>query len=233
MKATRQLLLDLDGTLLGSKPHLHLAFIYRTILYFGKRGIGPVKALRALHGLRMGIENHEPGKLNSSRAAFRFGKVLGLEEVAAKKMAVEMTNEIFPHLKACFFPIAGAADFMHWARTRYELVLATNAVWPREIVLLRLKWAGLDPKMFRFIANNDEMHHCKPSVHYYEELLEKLNITPKEALMIGDSVHKDLPAKNVGIPVFLLSNEGCAVPTEESVWKGNFAALKKLLQEVN
>ncbi|MBI3557177.1 MAG: HAD family hydrolase [Deltaproteobacteria bacterium] len=235
MKATKTLLLDLDGTLLGSKPTLHLTFIFQTLLYFARRGIGPVTALRALHGLRMGIERHQPGLVNSKRAARLFGDVLKLDEVPAKKMAVEMTHEVFAHLESCFFPIRGAAEFLSWARTRYELVLATNAVWPREIVMLRLKWAGLDPGMFNFIANNDEMHFTKPSTQYYEELLEKLKLRAEACLMIGDSVRKDLPARKTGIPVFLMSDRAAdirAVATSDGVWKGNFTALKELLQEV-
>ncbi len=231
MKSPKTLLLDLDGTLLGSKAQLHLIFVYRTLIYFARRGIGPIRALRALHGLRTGIEQNSAEAVNSKRAARNLGSVLKLEELPAKKLAVEMTNEVFTHLESCFFPIAGAQDFIEWAKPRYNLVLATNAVWPREIVVLRLKWAGLDAGMFSFIANNDEMHYTKPSTQYYEELLEKLKLLPKDCLMIGDSVHKDLPARKIGIPVFLMSDESRATVSEDQVWKGNFSALKELLQE--
>ena len=231
MKLFKNLLLDLDGTLLGSQPQLRLLFMARTIMYFAKRGLGPFTALRALHGLRMGIETHDSEFTNSKRAARRFAKVLKLDETAGMKMAVEMTHEIFPSLESCFFPISGAGEFMDWARPRYNLVLATNAVWPRKIVELRLKWAGIDAKMFSFIANNDEMHYTKPSAQYYEELIEKLELKCDESLMIGDSIEKDLPARKIGIPVFLMSGESRAVATEDGVWKGNFAALKLFLEK--
>ncbi|MBI3544192.1 MAG: HAD family hydrolase [Deltaproteobacteria bacterium] len=227
----KTLLLDLDGTLLGSRKRLHVSFVWGTLWWLARRRVGPVKALRALHELRMGIENHEPGILNSRRAARRFARVLGVDDERGYELAVRLTNDVFPGLERCFFPIAEAQEFIGWAQQRYPLILATNAVWPRPIVELRVRWAGLDPGIFRFIANNDVMHHVKPSVEYYQELIDLLKLTPGEALMIGDSVRKDLPARKAGIPVFLLSRESEPVEVEDRVWRGDFGALKKLLEK--
>lgn len=230
----KHLLLDLDGTLLGSRQRMHLAFVFHSMRYFAARGIGPVKALRALRRLRTGIEARGSAATaapNSQRAAQRLAELLGLETAAAHRLALEMTRDVFPRLESCFFPIAGARDFVEWSASRYSLALATNPVWPREIVLLRLKWAGIDPGRFRFIANGDEMCFCKPSPRYYDELIARLSVDRREALMIGDSVRKDLPARQAGIPVFLLSRGGRPAPVADGVWKGDFTALRSLLTD--
>ncbi len=228
----RTLLVDLDGTLLGSRSKLSRKFIYHSIQYFRKQGLSTLKSLIALHKLRVAIEIHQPGVLNADRAAQALAEFLNIPTEHGRKLAREMAEDVFSNLEDCFFPIPGAQKFIDWARPKYKLILATNAVWTRDIVELRMRWGGIDPAHFQFIVNNGELCSCKPSVTYYSELVEKLKLNPQECLMIGDSEKKDLPAKEVGIPVFLLTSGDSLREREPQVWFGNWAALQMLLERI-
>jgi FMN phosphatase YigB (HAD superfamily) len=203
--AVRHLLLDLDGTLLASSRRgLRLDFIRESMRYLKRHGIGAWKAIRAIHSMRKAIE--KPGKdlTNEQRAARAFSQALGLPEDEARALMYGMVTEVFPRLRKHFTEIPGARDFVDWAKARFPITLATNPVWPREIVELRLSWAGIDPKNFGFITHAAEMRACKPCVEYYSELVTRLGLDPAQALMVGDSRRKDLPASKVGIPVYLV-----------------------------
>lgn len=86
----------------------------------------------------------------------------------------------------------------------YELVIATNPVFPLTAIKARIRWAGLDEKKFRFITCFEDMHYCKPNTEYYGEILQRLNKKPEECLMVGNDVEEDLAASKLGIKVFLI-----------------------------
>jgi len=88
----------------------------------------------------------------------------------------------------------------------YQLAIATNPLFPREAVLQRVKWAGLKMEDFQFITSFELMHAAKPNTEYYEELLEYLDASPDETMMIGNDALEDLAAGNLGIKTYLLTD---------------------------
>jgi FMN phosphatase YigB (HAD superfamily) len=203
------LLLDLDGTLLASSGRgLRMNFVSRSIRYLRRRGISSWKALKAIHQMRKALESPGAELTNEQRACQAFARALQMDEAEARSLMHGMVGEVFPTLREHFSEIPGAREFVDWAGSRYALTLATNPVWPREIVDLRLSWAGIDPSRFGYITHAGVMRACKPCVEYYRELLVRLELEPGSALMVGDSRRKDGPAEKAGIKVFLVSEEG-------------------------
>lgn len=88
----------------------------------------------------------------------------------------------------------------------YQIAIATNPLFPKEAVLQRVDWAGLNKEDFQFITTYELMHAAKPNTEYYEELLEYLNASPKEAMMIGNDAFEDLAAGSLGIQTYLLTD---------------------------
>ena len=88
----------------------------------------------------------------------------------------------------------------------YNVILATNPVFPKIGTFNRLKWAGLDFDDFSFVSTYENSHYCKPNVKYYEEILQKLNLKAEECLMIGNDVLDDMVAVNLNMQVFLLTD---------------------------
>ena len=88
----------------------------------------------------------------------------------------------------------------------YELVIATNPIFPRKAVLHRIKWAGLDPEDFIYISSYEHNHFCKPNIRFYEEVLSDTGKTPQRCMMVGNDVQEDLAASLLGIETFLITN---------------------------
>lgn len=88
----------------------------------------------------------------------------------------------------------------------YDLVVATNAIFPKEAIIERLRWAGLDERDFIFITSFEVMHYCKPNIKYYEEILGIINKKPQECLMVGNDVEEDLIASKIGVKTFLIKD---------------------------
>jgi FMN phosphatase YigB (HAD superfamily) len=235
MPRVETLLVDLDGTLLGNRGWiLSLDFIVRAIGGLRPR-LGVPGAVRALVDIKKAFDRPHEQQTNDIRVVSLMADRLDVTFEDARQLLRNGVFHIFPQLARHFYPIKGAAEFLAWAKDRYPLVLATNPVWPEEIALLRLRWAGIDPSIFRSITHVRRMKACKPTAEYYRELLEQENFRPETSLLIGDDVKMDLPATLVGIPVFIVGKyrrmsplflEGMRAPA----WRGSYRALQAHLE---
>lgn len=87
------------------------------------------------------------------------------------------------------------------------VVLATNPLFPPCGVETRMGWVGLHYDDFALVTNYENSHYCKPNPDYYLEIMQKLNLDPKECLMVGNDMDEDvIPAKGLGMKTFLLTD---------------------------
>jgi FMN phosphatase YigB (HAD superfamily) len=86
------------------------------------------------------------------------------------------------------------------------VALATNPIFPREAMLERLRWAGLDGLPFALITSYEEAHFCKPHPEYFQEVAARLELEPQDCLMAGDDLANDLPAVEAGVRTYLVTD---------------------------
>lgn len=83
----------------------------------------------------------------------------------------------------------------------YILALATTTTKDRlDIYRKKLKKADID-KIFTVILSKEDVEHKKPSPEIHNKIMKKLNVTPKECLVIEDALIGVQAAKNAGIEV--------------------------------
>ncbi|MCD6526319.1 MAG: HAD family hydrolase [Desulfuromonas sp.] len=85
-----------------------------------------------------------------------------------------------------------------------EIVIATNPVFPRPLVEARLQWGDLADFEFSWVTSFENSSYCKPNPHYFADILEKLQRTPQQCLMVGNDPEHDLSATQLGITTFLV-----------------------------
>jgi len=86
----------------------------------------------------------------------------------------------------------------------YDMVLATNPLFPRIAIEERVRWAGIDADCFKLITSFEEMHYCKPRIEYYREIMEIINKRPENCLMVGNDAEEDMVVHRLGMKTFLL-----------------------------
>jgi FMN phosphatase YigB (HAD superfamily) len=231
----KHLLVDLDGTLLGNK-NLSLSYDFLRQAVEQLKVYGGVKhAAKILFSVGSEMRRTSKEFTNDLRLVEAFAKQTNLTAEEGRDALREGVMKIFPTLERHFYPIQGAKEFLDWAKAKYPLTLATNPVWPPEIIELRVKWAGIDPKIFNSITHVRKMHAYKPAPEYYSEILEQEGLDPKDCLLIGDNVKMDLPATRVGIRVFIVGPykkmTSVKLPRQKApAWKGSYFALRQLLE---
>ena len=124
---------------------------------------------------------------------------------------------------------------MDWLRDAgYELVLATNPIFPQVATYSRLRWAGFQPEDFSLITTYENSTSCKPNLAYYQEILQKIGRAPSECLMVGNDVTEDLCVRELGMEAFLLTD--CLINREQrrdltGVPQGSFDALRTFVAD--
>lgn len=232
----KTLLIDLDGTLLDNERwNLSVAFIKKMLGQMSAR-VGWRRALFGLIAVKRELENTKnSGQSNIERGHLKFAQRLKIPEGLSEKLYRDLLKGVFPGLARYFAPKEGAKEFVSWAATQYRLVLATNPVWPSEIIEMRLEWAEIPRTNFGFISDASQMSTIKPTVKYYQDLLQKTSTRVEECLLIGNDRKMDLPATQLGIPVFLVRKAETltSIKTRSPAapaFRGSFRHLRELLQ---
>ncbi len=119
----------------------------------------------------------------------------------------EFYNEEFQNLKFTTQPIEIVQQIVKILKEKgYTLVVATNPLFPRQAILHRIQWSGLQENDFSLVTDYENMHFCKPNLQFYDEILQKINKKSEECIMIGNDVQEDLIVEKMGMKTFLIED---------------------------
>lgn len=203
----RAILFDLDGTLLPMEQEQFIK------IYFGALtkkaapfGYAPEKLLQTvLQGMERMIKND--GSLTNEEAFWSlFTSVYGEDSVKDKELFDDFYRHEFVAARAgCRVASAAAETVRNLKERGYRVALATNPVFPAVATFARIGWAGLKPDDFEFVTTYENSRRCKPNVGYYTDVCQRLNLSPRECLMVGNDVEEDGAALDAGMDVFFLT----------------------------
>lgn len=113
----------------------------------------------------------------------------------------------------------------------YDVVVATNPIFPMAAIEERIRWAGLNKNVFKYITCFENMHYCKPNIEFYGEVLDIIGKTPDECMMVGNDVQEDLVSSNLGIKTFLVEDHMINSKGEEPKpdYRGSYRELYELV----
>jgi FMN phosphatase YigB (HAD superfamily) len=132
----------------------------------------------------------------------------GLSEEEIWEIFLQFYHTNYNKLKKITEPMKGAKKFLNAAvAADFQLVLATQPVFPEIAVRKRLSWAGLEKIPFKFITHIENMKASKPHRQYYEQILNMLDSSGEECLMIGNDIEMDMAAKQCNIYTYYLDAE--------------------------
>ena len=121
-------------------------------------------------------------------------------------LAEQFYTHIFPGLQKYTRPIPEAVKVILAAQERgYQIVIATNPLFPARAIHHRLSWAGLSPdsNKYQLITSYEDFHFAKPELAYYAEVMARLGWPGGPVLMVGNDLEADIrPAQRLGLPVY-------------------------------
>jgi len=113
------------------------------------------------------------------------------------------------------------------------VILATNPIFPAIATESRIRWAGMEPTDFEMYTTYENINYCKPNLEYYKDILTRLDLKPEECIMVGNDVDDDMVARDLGIQVFLLTDDLINYSQTDigQFPNGNFEELTKFIEE--
>jgi FMN phosphatase YigB (HAD superfamily) len=88
----------------------------------------------------------------------------------------------------------------------FELVLATNPVFPSVATRERMRWAGIQEYPWKLVTTYENSRYCKPNPEYFQDILKAIGRVPTECLMIGNDMQEDMGASDLGLYTFLVTD---------------------------
>ena len=139
---------------------------------------------------------------------------LGLPPVSH---ALEMEQVYWENFLAAMVPFAGAKDFMIKLKAKGgKIAICTDMTAAIQHKKLRQLEVA---ELIDVLVTSEEAGRDKPSAQIYQLALDKLGIEGKDALMIGDSLERDVKgAEAMGITGVWFTHE----PTEERCYISNY-----------
>lgn len=232
----KAILFDLDGTLLPLDEKLFVD-IYFTELskVFSEYNIESNKLVEAIWTATHEIIKNDGKRTNEEAFWEKFKSIINIDLSNVKEVLEKFyANEFFTKLKKCSTENNLAKVAVNLAKKNgRKVVLATNPVFPID-ALVRLKWTGLDIDDFDYVTHYSNSSFSKPNPKYYLDLCKKLNVEPKDCLMIGNDERQDIfAASSAGMNCYLVTDylytyPECKVNCEKGSFEDLIEKLKTL-----
>ena len=232
----KAIVFDLYGTLLPLDEKLFVD-IYFTELskVFSEYNIESNKLVEAIWTATHEIIKNDGKRTNEEAFWEKFNSIINIDLSNIKEVLEKFyANEFFTKLKKCSTENNLAKVAVNLAKKNgRKVVLATNPVFPID-ALVRLKWTGLDIDDFDYVTHYSNSSFSKPNPKYYLDLCEKLDVEPKDCLMIGNDEKQDIfAASSAGMNCYLVTDylytyPECKVNCEKGSFKDLIEKLKVL-----
>jgi FMN phosphatase YigB (HAD superfamily) len=226
MKAT--ILIDLDDTLLhnnmdtflptylqGLGAHLHKKIDSKHLIESLLRATGQM------------VRKNLPAETLEQRFDAHFYSAIGTQKSDIEIDLRNFYSRKFPHLQSLTSQNPDAISLLQeFFRRGWDVVIATNPLFPRTAILQRLKWAGLPANIYPYllVPSFEVMHFAKPHPAYYAELLSQIGWPDRPTFMIGNSLEDDIqPAADLGLYTYWVTDKSAksSLPAHSS--SGNLA----------
>ena len=208
LESNDNILFDLDGTLLPMDMDYFLEKYFAAISSHFSRQVDQKKFIDSLLKATGSMIKNNGELTNKEVFTKEFFKMLPeLNQEEALESFDEFYKQKFPSLGDNINKDPQTMKAIEILNdNNKKLILATNPVFPIEAVESRLKWIGLSSDHFDFITCYSNMHYCKPNLKYYQEILDKMEISSESSLMVGNDEMEDMVSSKLGINTILIKD---------------------------
>lgn len=232
----RAILFDMDGTLLPMDTKQFEKLYFKSLAAkLAPLGYEPQALIQGVWAGTKQMILNDGHQTNYDAFWGKFAELFGDEAVNdVKRFDEYYTKEFIAAKDACGYNATAVQVVRELKAKGYQLILATNPLFPLVGQQSRLSWAGLSTDDFEYVSHYENSHFCKPNPDYYREILAKFNLDANECLMIGNDVDEDMITKDLGMQVFLVTD--CLINAHgkdiSAYPHGNFDDLAKYLRQI-
>lgn len=231
----RALLLDLDDTLLINDWNVFFPVYLDLLTRYLADLVPPERVAVALNAGTEAMAKADGSQGTLDRLFIdKFVAVANCDEQRVVERFTQFYRDEFDRLQSLTTPDPASAALVAVAKEQgIKLAIATQPYFPREAVLIRLRWAGVPAETvgYDYIPAYDSVTACKPHPAFFQSILAALDVAAPEALMVGDSAQTDMAAGRLGIKTYYVergrNDDGSDVCCDA---RGTLADLVKMIE---
>jgi FMN phosphatase YigB (HAD superfamily) len=225
---------DLDGTLVDVDMHLFVPVYLKRLTEQMKKLTEPACATRAMHRAVAGMfANQDAGKTLEAILFEALRDELAMTPEQYRECLEAFLRNDLEGLRPLVAGHALSSRLIDAALARgWQVVLATNPIFPRVVVDARVRWGGLAVDKFHHVTSYETQHFCKPNPGFFRENIDLLQVEAERCLMVGNDTLHDLSAGQVGMQTCLLTPWCIRRPKERfrPDWQGSHEDLLQLIE---
>lgn len=210
-------LFDLDGTLLPMDNDEFTKEYFKLLtVCLEPYGYEPRKLINSIWAGTSAMVKNTGVKSNEEVFWDKLAEIYGEHIHADRPHFDAFYNNEFKRARAsCGFQPKSAAIVHKLKKSGHRVILATNPIFPTIATETRIRWAGLAPEEFEMYTTYENIGFCKPNPDYYREIMNRMELSAENCLMVGNDVKEDMEAaQSAGMNVFLLTD--CLINRDNS-----------------
>ena len=230
----RAILFDLDGTLLDNDMDKFLPPYFQLLSASVAHLLPPKEFMAHLMQATEVMMANDGRATNEDLFASAFYPLAGHSRQEIEPLFADFYDRDFPTLKRYTRRKPEARQIVQRAfELGYDVVIATNPLFPAMAVQHRLEWAGIADLPFRLVTSYENSRATKPNLLYFEQILKTLGHPAQAALVVGDE-DMDMVAAHLGCPTFLVPGPRTALSptTPRPAYSGTLNDVGELLERL-
>jgi HAD superfamily hydrolase (TIGR01549 family) len=206
----RAILFDLDGTLLDVSMDEFLPRYFEALAASVAHLVPPDRFMPVLMQASEAMMANDGRETNAEVFAHFFYPRIGCPREELEPVFEIFYAEIYPGLQRFTRRLPEARQAVQLAFDRgYDVVIATNPLFPATAIVQRLEWADVADFPFRLVTAFENSRATKPNPLYFAQILETIGHPATDCLMVGDE-EMDMVAGHLGCPTFLVTGTDTA-----------------------
>ena len=228
-------LLDLDGTLLPMDMDKFVQIYFREMGAHFKDLIEPEQLTKSIWAATHTMVKNIEYRSNCDVFMEKFGQLVEGDFNHYQQRFEEYYDRGFLKTRESVIDVPQIRNSVAVLKAKgYNLVLATNPLFPEKAIYHRIRWAGFHPEDFSYISTYEKNHFCKPQLQYYEEVLQEIGKKPDQCIMVGNDVQEDIVAGGLGMETYLITDYMIHRTSEpiQSTYQGNYEEFYRFAQAI-
>ena len=200
----RAVLFDLDGTLLHNDMNVFLPHYFERLTARVAHILPPREFMAYLMQATELMMANDGRATNEEVFAASFYPMAGHSRQELEPLFIDFYNNEYAELEAYTRRKPEARQVVQQAfDLGYDVVVATNPLFPAIATQQRLEWAGVADLPYRLVTSYENSRAAKPNLLYFEQILQTLGHPASAALVVGDE-DMDMVAAHLGCLTFLV-----------------------------
>lgn len=227
----RAILFDLDGTLLSNDMNVFLPHYFELLAAHVAHILPPERFMAHLMQAVEVMLANDGRATNEEVFAESFYPLAGYSREEMETVFMEFYEAKFPSLAKHTQRKPEAQQVVQLAfDLGYDVAVVTNPLFPATATEQRLAWAGVAHFAYRLVTTYENSRAAKPSLLYFEQVLEAIGHPPEASLVVGDE-DMDMVAAHLGCRTFLVPGPRTelAPSTPPPTYQGTLAEVGDLI----